>query len=238
MMFEMDEEYDRGMKGRRGGLRRRQYLRDGMIRPFDGRYGCVLVHIGRRLYGLPQERAARIAFGFVMQEMVSRQRCGHNYPLVLLRNGAIAYRNERGFPPPTFDHDLTLTVAYASALALLKPRYRQAIRRLMLGGECCHTISPRFGWTREYFHEVINRFHQRVIEAYHVLKGDSMEQMLEGLRASRRRRVGEHRVTCLACEKESWLDPELGQALACECGSELVLIDGVTPAEWNRMRVN
>jgi hypothetical protein len=207
--------------------------------PFDGRYLRVLAHIGMRLYGLPADRAARTACHVVMREIASRmERPCHNYPLVVMRNDAIAHRAEQGLPPPTFDHDLFLAVAYTSTLALLKPRYRRAIRQLIDGGQCCHSISPRFGWTRDYFHAVFDRFEQRVVQAYHVLKGDTLDEMLEGLRALRKRSDGRQRVTCLACTNEWRLDVEPGESATCACGSKLVLIEGVSPAEWNRRKAN
>jgi hypothetical protein len=226
------------MRGRRGSLLRRQYLLYGMIRPVDHRYASVLTLIGCRLYGLPGERAARIAADFVVHEMVTCEPPSHNYPLVLLRRDAVAFRNERGLPPLPSDDELTRSVAFASTLALLKPPYRRALRRFVQRAECCHTISPRFGWTREYFHEVFDRFHRRVVEAYHVLRGDTLDQVFEDLRRLRNPVYGSYRVTCVACGGERWLDPEPGHPLTCTCGSASLLIDGIPPAEWFRLITN
>jgi len=209
-----------------------------MTRPVDRRYANVLINIARRLYGLPAERAADIATEFMARWISRCEQTPHNYPLVLLRRDAVAFRNERGLPPLHDDDELTMSVAFGSTLALLKPPYRRAICRLVQRGECCHTISPRFGWTREYFHEVFDRFYRRVIEAYHILRGDTLDQMFEGLKRLRNRRYGSHRVTCMTCGSECWLHPEPGDPLTCTCGSTSLLIDGIPPAEWLRLTTN
>jgi hypothetical protein len=69
-------------------------------------------------------------------------------------------------------------------------------------------------------------------------QGDTMEAMLLCNTRLAIIETGSLNVMCLACEMEQWLDVEPGEAIACACGSRLVLIDGVTLAEWNRLRAN
>ena len=45
-------------------------------------------------------------------------------------------------------------------------------------------------------------------------------------------------VACLSCDETSERLLDIGESVACRCGSHLVLIDGLTPADWNQKHTN